>query len=158
MDNLFYMFLDIVTGEKTEILRTVCSEVIKFDKSLAKLVSDMNDTMIKAKGVGIAAPQVGVDARVFIAVLGSTSKNPVTMPMVNPEITYFSDDEELDEEGCLSLPKQFAKVWRAKDVIVKFKDLKGKSMQLKLTGLDARVVQHELDHLNGVLFIDRLED
>lgn len=152
------MFLDIVTGEKTEILRTVCSEVTKFDKSLAKLVSDMNDTMIKAKGVGIAAPQVGVNSRVFLAVLGSTTKNPVTVPMVNPEITYFSDDEELDEEGCLSLPKQFAKVWRSERVTVKFQDLKGKSSQLKLSGLDARVVQHEVDHLNGILFIDRLED
>lgn len=151
------MILDLVTGKDAQILRTVCNPVKKFDTSLKSLVEDMNETMIKSKGVGIAAPQVGVNARVFLAVIGSNSKNPVTIAMVNPEITFFSDEEELDEEGCLSLPKLYAKVWRSAEVVVKYLDIKGKSYTLKLTGIDARVVQHELDHLNGVLFIDRIE-
>lgn len=148
--------LSLVTGESSPILRTICDPISKFDKSLKKLVQDMNDTMVKEKGVGIAAPQVSVNARVFLAVLGSESKNPVTVAMVNPEILDFSEEVELGEEGCLSLPKLFAKVWRSKEVLVRFQDLKGEFRQLKVANLDARVVQHELDHLNGILFIDRL--
>lgn len=148
--------LKIVTGKDSPILRTKCEPVQKFDKSLRKLVEDMNDTMVKAKGVGIAAPQVGVDARVFLVVLGADGKNPLTIPMVNPEITWFSEEAEIEEEGCLSLPKQFGKVERPVEVIVEFQDLKGSAKSLKLKKLDARVVQHELDHLNGVLFIDKL--
>jgi peptide deformylase len=150
--------LKIVLGEDTKILRTVCDPVEKFDASLKKLVLNMDETMNKAKGVGIAAPQVGVNQRVFLAMLGSESKNPVTVAMVNPEITYFSEEEEKGEEGCLSLPEKFGKVWRSKQVVVKYQDIKAKIHQLKLSDLDARVVQHELDHLNGVLFVDRLED
>jgi peptide deformylase len=148
--------IPIVTGKDTPILRTKCQLVAKFDKTLRKLVEDMNDTMVKAKGVGIAAPQVGIDARVFLAVLGADGKNPVTLPMVNPEISWFSDEVLVEEEGCLSLPKVFGKVQRPVEVIVEFQDLKGSSKSLKLKGLDARVVQHELDHLNGVLFIDKM--
>lgn len=146
--------LKIITGKDSPILRTKCQPVQKFDKQLKALVEDMNDTMVKAKGVGIAAPQVGVDARVFLAVLGADGKNPLTIPMVNPEITWFSEEAEIEEEGCLSLPKQFGKVERPVEVIVEFQDLKGMTKNLKLKKLDARVVQHELDHLNGVLFID----
>lgn len=148
--------LSLVIGESSPILRTICDPISKFDKSLKKLVQDMNDTMLKEKGVGIAASQVSVNARVFLAVLGSESKNPVTVAMVNPEILDFSEECELAEEGCLSLPKLFAKVWRSKEVLVRFQDLKGEFRQLKVANLDARVVQHELDHLNGILFIDRL--
>jgi peptide deformylase len=149
--------LPIITGQNTPILRTVCDPVKKFDKSLRKLTEDMNDTMVLAKGVGIAAPQVGVNARVFLAVLGSESKNPVTVVMANPEIVWESEQELEDEEGCLSLPKRFAKVWRAEELIVEYMDLKGVLNRLKLKGLDARIVLHELDHLNGILFVDRVE-
>jgi peptide deformylase len=148
--------LALVTGKNTPILRTVCDTVTKFDKSLKKLVQDMNETMIAAKGVGIAAPQVGVNARVFLVVFGFESKNPLTLPMVNPEILEFLKEQELGEEGCLSLPKLFDKVWRSKEVLVRFQDVKGGFHQLKLVDLDARVVQHELDHLNGILFVDKL--
>ncbi len=149
--------LKIVTGKDTEILRTVCAPVEKFDAKLKKLALDMAETMVEAKGLGIAAPQVGVNARVCIVILGYNSKNPVTLQMVNPEIVELSSENALDEEGCLSLPKQFAKVERPKEIVVKFQDLKGVFKQLRLSDLDARVVLHEIDHLNGVLFIDLVE-
>lgn len=150
------MLLPIVTGAETQILRTVCDPVEKFDKSLKKLVEDMKETMKKASGLGIAAPQVGVNARVFLVTLAYKSGDDLVLPMVNPEILYVSDETEVGEEGCLSLPKEFGNVDRAREVVVKFQDVKGGENTLKLTGLDARVVQHELDHLNGVLFIDKL--
>jgi peptide deformylase len=150
--------LPIVTGRNTKILRTVCVPVTSFDAKLKKLVESMVQTMAEAKGLGIAAPQVGVDARACIVILGFGSKNPVTVAMINPEVTYESEYEVLGEEGCLSLPRKFGNVYRAEEIIVQFCDIKGRKQQLKLKDLDARVVLHEIDHLNGVLFIDKLED
>lgn len=101
------MLLDIVTGSDTDILRTVCEPVTKFDKSLKKLAEDMIETMHEAKGLGIAAPQVGVNARVFIVTFDYGQKDERQVVMVNPEITFFSEQKDIAEEGCLSLPKVF---------------------------------------------------
>lgn len=152
------MLLDIVTGSDTEILRTVCDPVAKFDKALKKVSQDMIETMHKAKGLGIAAPQVGINARVFIVTFDYGQKDERQVVMVNPEITFFSEEKDIAEEGCLSLPKVFGNVERPTEIVVKYKNIKGQEMTLRLSGLNARVVQHELDHLNGVLFIDKLAD
>ena len=150
------MVLKIVKGENQKILSIKCDAVTNFDKSLVKLVKDMKETMKNAKGLGIAAPQVNINARVFIVTLGFDTKNSREVAMVNPEITYFSDNKIVTEEGCLSLPGKFGKVERSDEIVVKYFDEKGKEFQLKLEGMDAVVTQHELDHLNGVLFIDKL--
>lgn len=152
------MLLDIVTGSETEILRTVCEQVTKFDKSLKKLAEDMVETMEQAKGLGIAAPQVGINARVFIVTFDYGQKDERQVVMVNPEITFFSTEKEIAEEGCLSLPKVFGNVERPSEIVVKYQNLRGQELSLRLEGLNARVVQHELDHLNGVLFTDKLAD
>ena len=151
------MILPIVTGLNTKILRTKCQKVEKFDSELKLLVQNMKDTMVKAKGLGIAAPQVGVDARLFLVIIGYDSKNPVTVAMVNPEIVYLSDELEIAEEGCLSLPEQYGDVARAKELVVEFFDIKGGRKSLRLGGLDARIVQHEFDHIEGVLFVDKMQ-
>jgi len=151
------MNLKVVKGKDKEILRTVCKPVEKFDKDLKNLAKDMIKVMHASNGIGIAAPQVGIDARIFIGALKADTKNPKELVCVNPEVLYFGDKKVSAEEGCLSLPGVFGNVLRSDEIFVRFYDLKGKEMNLKLTGMDARVFLHELDHLNGVLFIDHLE-
>ncbi len=150
------MILEIITGKDSPILRTVCDEVKDFDKSLKKLVEDMKETMHDARGLGIAAPQVNINARVFIVTLGHGTKNPVEVAMVNPTITSKSKETYVDEEGCLSLPNTYGRVERPNEINVEYFNIKGEKKSLKLAGLDARVVLHENDHIDGVLFIDKL--
>lgn len=109
----------------------------------------MMDTVEKAEGLGIAAPQVNVSLRVCLAnILGKMT------PLVNPEITWKSDETSVMEEGCLSLPGIDVSVPRAVEIIVAYLDEKGQPQERRLHDLDARVVQHETDHLNGVLIVD----
>lgn len=157
--------LKIITGEGNRILRARSKEVVKFDKDLQKFAKDLIDTMKAAKGLGIAAPQVGKNVRIFIATLGyktgrgkATTERCSVVAMVNPVIVSHGADTEIDEEGCLSLPGQYGKVERFLEVKIKFFDLEGQKQVLELNGLDARVVQHELDHINGVLFVDRIKE
>lgn len=152
--------LKVVKGEHKEILRIVCDPVVDFDSSLADLADEMIETMHdpKAPGIGIAAPQVGVNARIFIVTLGAGQKHEKDFAMVNPVVLNQSEEVSVAEEGCLSLPGQFGNVLRPKEVEVEYQDLKGNKLSKKLEGLDARVFLHELDHLNGVLFIDKLVD
>ncbi len=148
--------LKIVTGEDNPILRAVSTPVQKFDASLKKFAKDLKEAMFAANGLGIAAPQVGRNIRVFIVTLALKTKEEQVLAMVNPEILEWGKALEVGEEGCLSLPGAYGKVARAKRVKVQFFDVEGNRQILDLAGLDARVVQHELDHLNGVLFIDKL--
>lgn len=148
--------LKIVTGEENPILRAVSLPVKKFDASLKKFIKQLKDAMIAAKGIGIAAPQVGKNIRVFLAVLDLNTDKEVMVPMVNPIITWHGDETTLKEEGCLSLPGEYGEVERFKAVKIEFYDLEGSKRSLMLEDLNARVVQHELDHLNGILFIDRI--
>ncbi len=152
--------MKVVKGENKKILRTVCDPVVEFDDNLAELVGEMIDTMKdpKAPGIGIAAPQVGVNARVFIVTLGIEKKKEKDYVMVNPEVLSKSEDLAVAEEGCLSLPGVYGNVLRPTAIKVKYQDLKGNWCEMKLRDLDARVFLHELDHLNGVLFIDKLVD
>jgi peptide deformylase len=149
--------LEIQTGENNAVLRTECVPVVKFDKDLKKLVKDMKKTMLSAGGLGLAAPQVGVSTRIFVLILDYKGESERVIEMVNPVILSHSDEVEVDEEGCLSLPGLYGKVERFSNVVVEFSDVSGTRQVLELFGLDAREVQHENDHLDGKLFVDRVK-
>lgn len=150
--------LKIITGEDNKILRTVSVPVIKFDAGLKKFAKDLKETMIAADGLGIAAPQVAKNIRVFWTILNLKKKDERCVVMVNPTIKFIGDEMVEDEEGCLSLPGIFGKVVRYKHIEVEFFGVDGVRQVLKLSGLNARVVQHENDHLDGILFLDRMRN
>lgn len=133
------------------VLRAVARPVETFDTVLRRLAGDMLETMYEHKGVGLAAPQVGISQRLFVFDDGETGP----MAMVNPAL---ADPEELQlgEEGCLSLPGVYFDVERALRITARGLDLHGKDLELRAEGFLARIFQHEVDHLNGKLFIDRL--
>ena len=145
--------LDIVKiGD--EVLREKCTEVTEFDGSLRILLDAMYEALEEAEGVGLAAPQVGVDKRLFIVSLPDGTKKE----FINPEIIGTSVETNPYEEGCLSIPGIYHDVIRPSKVIVKAQDPDGNEFTLKASGLMARVIQHENDHLDGVLFIDHLDE
>lgn len=150
--------LEIVTGAENPILRAVSADVVDFNDELAAFIEDLKDTMAAAKGLGIAAPQVGKNVRVFIVTLGFKEENQQILAMINPVIVSRSATTNIDEEGCLSLPGLYGNVERFSEIEVEFFDAKGGRHSLKLQGLDARVVQHENDHIDGILFIDRMKE
>ena len=137
-------------------LRLVSEPVARVDEDLRKLVADMFETMYEAPGVGLAAIQVGVPKRVVTidATRGEEEKQPIAL--INPEIVWSSEEKIAHEEGCLSIPEFLDEVERPERVKVRFLDLEGRAHELEADGLLARVVQHEIDHINGVLFIDHL--
>lgn len=137
-----------------EILRTKCEKVTRFDHSLEILIDAMFDTLDEADGVGLAGPQVGVDKRLFIVSLNDGTRKV----FVNPEIVETSVDTCPYEEGCLSIPGVYHNVIRPSKVKVFAQDEKGHAFTLGASGLLARVIQHENDHLDGKLFIDRLSE
>lgn len=143
--------LKIYTGEDP-VLRQKARNIIKISKKLRTLAKDMLETMYHANGVGLAAPQVGISERMVVIDVGS---GPIIL--INPEITK-QEGEDRDVEGCLSLPGRNEYVTRAERVLVTAYDLNGKKLNLTGEGLLARAFQHEIDHLNGVLFIDYLND
>lgn len=131
-----------------EILEQPCREVTKFDKKLAKLLNDMYDTMIEFDGVGLAAPQVGVDLQ--IAIVDIDDENG-TIEMINPRILETSG-EQTGPEGCLSFPELFGEVTRPYKVKIEAADRKGRKYTLEAEDFLARAIQHEMDHLSGILF------
>ncbi len=145
--------LDIMKlGE--EVLREKCTDVTMFDDALHILIQAMYETLEEADGIGLAAPQVGVDKRFFIVSLPDGTKKE----FINPKITGTSVETGPYEEGCLSLPGVYHDVIRPTKVIISAKDADGNPFTLKASGLLARVIQHEYDHLDGVLFIDHLNE
>lgn len=134
------------------MLRTKAKRVSRFDTSLERLINDMWETMREAPGVGLAAPQVGESIRVLVA-----EYEDEAVALVNPEIIKRSEDEELGTEGCLSIPGYLGDdVARATAITVKARDPKGKEVRVKAEGWFARILQHEIDHLDGVLYTDRI--
>lgn len=133
------------------VLRTPADPVKDFDKELRTLVQDLYDTMLEAPGVGLAAPQLGVGLRVF-----SYHVDEVLGHIVNPTLDL-SEEEEEDDEGCLSLPGLVYPTWRAVRAVAKGFDMHGEPIVIEGTELLARCVQHETDHLDGIIFIDKLE-
>ncbi len=139
-------------------LKSVASPVEAFDKELSALADDMLQTMYEAPGIGLAAPQIGVGKRLLVMdCVKEEGAAPQPMVLVNPEVTWSSDELNVYEEGCLSIPEQFADVERPAEVEVSWLDLEGKPKSERFDGLWATCVQHEIDHLNGKLFIDYLK-
>ena len=134
------------------ILRTKARPVERFDRALRDEVKRMRVLMHDAMGIGLAAPQVGISHRLLVYRVEPDS--PI-VALVNPEIDWSSRDEEIAEEGCLSLPMVHVDVERPIAVLVRAKDEHGDDLIVEATGLEARVIQHEIDHLDGVLILDR---
>jgi peptide deformylase len=122
-----------------------------------RLIDDLMETMHEYSGIGLAAPQVHEGVRIFVAGLESEGGKLRVVPFVNPEITPVGERVEEDWEGCLSIPDIRGRVPRAHEIVVKSLDRRGKPQDMVLTGFSARVVQHETDHLDGVLFLDRMK-
>ncbi len=141
--------LPILLGAENPMLRTKTKRVKSVTKSVLKLLKDMQATMERADGVGLAAPQVSQSLRICIATIEG---KPTAM--INPDITARSHEKELDQEGCLSLPGIWMDVPRAIDITITYTDTKGKRQERTLSHFSARVVQHEVDHLDGVLIVD----
>ena len=147
------MSLRIVRKTGDEILRKKSKEVTVFDERLEELLDDMVDTMHENNGVGLSAVQVGILKRVIVVDIYDGNE---PLKLVNPRIVKTKGEKECDE-GCLSFPNEFAKVLRPEEVTVEGVDSKGKKMKIKAKGLLAQALCHEIDHLEGVLFIDRME-
>ncbi len=142
------------------VLRKQARKVKKFDRKLHQLIDDMVETMRDAPGIGLAAPQVGAPGRVIVVELAEDEEDPQSgrlYEFVNPEIVWANDEELEGEEGCLSIPNIVGDVWRRQTVVVKGQDRNGKAQKVEASDWLARVFQHEIDHLNGVLFIDHVE-
>jgi peptide deformylase len=137
------------------VLRTRCAEVVSFDAQLERLVADMIETMHAAPGIGLAASQVGVEQRVAVVDLSVGEDPEQLLVLVNPVLRE-SDGREDEGEGCLSIPDFTEKVSRASTVLVSARDGRGESYEVAAQGLLARAIQHEMDHLDGVLFVDHL--
>ncbi len=135
-----------------EILEQVCQEVVKFDRKLARVLDDMYDTMIEFDGVGLAAPQIGLNARIAIVDIDDESG---TIEMINPRIVKTSG-EQTGPEGCLSFPDLFGEVIRPNYVKIEAFDRKGRKYMLEAEGFLARAIQHEIDHLDGILFTSKV--
>ncbi|MFM7733830.1 MAG: peptide deformylase [Cyanobium sp.] len=139
-------------------LRTSARRISKVDESVRDLARDMLRSMYSAKGIGLAAPQVGVHKQLLVIDLDLEEAATPPLVMINPEITAAGASFNTYEEGCLSIPKVYLDVVRPSVVEVSFRDELGRPRKLKADGLMARCIQHEMDHLNGVLFVDRVTD
>ncbi|MDF1669612.1 MAG: peptide deformylase [Roseovarius sp.] len=138
-------------------LKKVCAPVPDLSDALRKLADDMLETMYDAPGIGLAAPQIGVlDRLIVMDCVKEDGVEAKPMVLFNPEIMASSDDLNVYEEGCLSIPEQYADVTRPSEVDVRWMDRDGNAQQQTFDGLWATCVQHEIDHLNGKLFIDYL--
>ncbi|MGI9499959.1 MAG: peptide deformylase [Geminicoccaceae bacterium] len=146
--------LDIILAPDPR-LTAACESVSAVDDTLGQLMDDMLDTMYEAPGIGLAAPQVGVLKRLFVVDVGEgDARDPHFF--VNPEITGRSETMSVYEEGCLSLPKQFGDVERSDGISLRYQDRTGADRTLEADGMLARCIQHEMDHLDGILFTDHL--
>jgi len=136
------------------VLRQKSSEVRKIDKRKKKLIVDMVQTMEKKDGIGLAAPQVGVLKRIIV--VGAEAGGDRVLVLINPKITKKSQETEILEEGCLSFPGIFLEIKRAKEIEAEGLDINGEKKTIEAKGVLARVLQHEIDHLDGILFFDYL--
>ena len=137
-------------------LKQKAQRVEAVDATIAALMDDMLETMYAAPGIGLAAPQVGIGRRVLVLDVGRNEDEREPVRMANPEILWVSDEDNTYEEGCLSVPEHYAQVVRPKAVRVRYLDQDNLVRELSADGLLATVVQHEMDHLDGVLFIDHI--
>jgi len=141
-----------------ETLRTPANRIVKVDDSIRKLAKDMLITMYSAKGIGLAAPQVGVRKRILVIDLNFEDHNAAPNVFINPEIISSSASLDTYEEGCLSIPGVYLNVVRPSSIKLSYRDEMGRQKKMNAEGLMARCIQHEIDHLNGVLFVDKVTD
>ncbi|MEH7011966.1 peptide deformylase [Neobacillus niacini] len=146
------MAIQKIVTYPAEVLEKKCRQVVKFDRKLAKLLDDMYDTMIEYDGVGLAAPQIGIDERIAIVDIDDELG---TIEMINPRILKTSG-EQTGPEGCLSFPDLFGEVTRPNYVMIEAFDRKGKKYTLEAEEFLARAIQHEIDHLDGILFTSKV--
>ena len=137
-------------------LKKICKAVKTVDDNTRRLMDDMRETMNNAPGIGLAAPQVGALQRIIVVDVVREGEDPDPHFMVNPELTWVSDHDVNYEEGCLSLPEEYADVVRPAEIKVRFLDREGKKTVLEAEGLLATCIQHEIDHLDGILFVDHI--
>ena len=142
--------------EPDALLRATCKKVEKVDKNIQLLMDDMLETMYDAPGIGLAAIQIGVLKRLVVIDLGKEEEEKNPLFLINPEVIYKSEKTSSYEEGCLSLPGQFAEIERPAECHLKYIDYFGKIKELKAEDLLSTCIQHEVDHLDGILFIDYL--
>ncbi len=137
------------------ILRRETEAVTIFDNGLKQLVADMAETMYDAPGIGLAAPQIGISSQVIVVDLSKDKGQKDFMPLINPKIISH-EGRQVDEEGCLSIPDLTSKVKRFQKVVVSYQDIDGNPKEITAEDRFAVVLQHEIDHLHGILFIDHL--
>ena len=142
--------------EPDPILRKKCEPLEKVDSNVKKLMEDMLETMYEAPGIGLAAIQIGILKRLIVIDISKDEKKKDPLILINPVITKKSEKISTYEEGCLSLPGQFAEIERPAECFLEYIDLSGKKKELKAEGLLSTCIQHEVDHMDGVLFIDYL--
>lgn len=145
-----------ITPYGAPLLRRQSTRIDPIDSEVRKLVNDMIETMRAASGVGLAAPQVGISRQLFVIDWGAIEPDSEGVAYINPEIIEKAGNNVSKQEGCLSVPKVWADVTRPDKVMVRYQNIEGELVEETLIGLPARVFQHEFDHLQGVLFIDRV--
>ena len=150
------MALRQILTEPNKILREKSLKIDNVDKDIQKLMDDMLETMYAAPGIGLAAIQVGVPKRIIVLDIAPKDKPKNPMYFVNPEIITKSENSSTYEEGCLSVPGQFAEINRPDKCHIKYLDYYGQPKEIKADGMLATCIQHEIDHLEGILFIDYL--
>jgi len=150
------MALKKILTEPDPILRQISKPVEIVDDTIRKLMDDMLETMYAAPGIGLAAIQIGVPKRIIVLDISKDPEKKEPMYFINPEKIYASKDQATYEEGCLSVPGQFAEIDRPDKCNIKYLDYNGNPKELKAEGLLATCIQHEMDHLEGILFIDYL--
>lgn len=138
------------------VLERQCDDVAEFDVDLKRLVDDMAEAMYASRGVGLAAPQVGLSKNIVLVDPSAGESGNQLVAMVNPKITWCGDDLEVGEEGCLSLPGVGLQVPRSMHVVVEYLDIRGQAHRLDCTAWQARIVQHEVDHLLGITMLKRV--
>jgi len=142
--------------EPDQILRKKSQPLEKLDSNVKNLMDDMLETMYEAPGIGLAAVQIGILKRIVVIDISKDENKKNPLYLINPVIIKHSTERSTYEEGCLSLPGQFAEIERPANCLVKYLDYNGKEIELKAEGLLATCIQHEIDHLDGILFIDYL--
>ena len=147
--------LDIIIAPDPR-LKVKCKPVAKVDAKVARLMDYMLETMYAAPGIGLAAPQVGVAQRVIVLDVAREDEKPAPLRMANPELIWVSDEDTTYNEGCLSLPEHYADVVRPKAIRVRYLDHQNEIRELEAEGLLATCIQHEMDHLDGILFVDHI--
>ena len=147
--------LDIIVAPDPR-LKIKSKPVAKVDAKTARLMDNMLETMYAAPGIGLAAPQVGIAQRIIVIDIAKDGEKPAPLKMANPELIWISDEDAVFNEGCLSLPEHYADVVRPRAIRVRYIDHENEIRELEAEGMLATCIQHEMDHLEGILFVDHL--